>query len=86
LRIVASIEEQLFHFFKFIELSVSQAWWAVSVVAINAEIAVLVSSNDSFASSTLAGCALSVLNNHLAVLAAKEFFHENSHLILLDGS
>ena len=84
---MASIgEEQSFHFFEFVELLVAQAWWAESVVAVNTEVAVLVTSDDSFASGTLAGCGLSVLNNHLAVLSTEESFYENSHLILLDGS
>lgn len=83
---MASIEEQTFHFFKFVELLVAQAWWAEGFVAVNAEVALLVTTDDSFASSTFAGCVLSVRNNHLAVLGTEESFHENSHLILLDGS
>jgi hypothetical protein len=71
---------------KLVELFISQACWAVRLVAIDAEIAVLVPSNDSLASGAFAGCAIGIRNDHLTVFAPEELFHENGHLILLDGS
>ena len=84
--LVDSIKKQLFHFFKVVELTVAHAWWAVRLVAIDAEVAVLVGSNDSLAFQTFAGCGISVLNNHLTVLSTEELLDEESHLILLNGS
>ena len=76
----------MFHLLKLVELSVAQAWWAVCLVAIDAEVAVLVSSNDSLASETLASGTFSVLNNHLTVFGSKEILDENRHLIPFNGS
>lgn len=83
---IYSVKEQLLHFLKLIELTVSQACWAIRLVAINAEIGILITSNDSFASEAFAGGALGVLNNHLTVLNSKHLLNEDSHLVLLNGS
>ena len=72
---MASIgEEQSFHFFEFVELLVAQAWWAESVVAVNTEVAVLVSSDDSFASGTLAGCGGGVVQQAFGLLQSEWSF------------
>jgi len=81
-----SIKKQLLHFLKFVELFISQAFWTVCLIAINAEIGVLVTSNDSLASEAFAGGVLCVLNNHLTILDSEQLLNEDSHLVLLNGS
>jgi len=81
-----SIKKQLLHFFEIVELLVAQAFWTVCLIAINAEIRILVTSNDSLASEAFAGGALSVLDNHLTVFDSKQLLNEDSHLVLLNGT
>jgi len=76
----------LLHLFKLVVLTVSQACWTVRLVAINAVVGVLVTSNDSLASEAFACSDLGVLNNHLAILDSKQLLNEDSHLVFLNGS
>jgi hypothetical protein len=63
-------EKKLLHFLEIVELAVSEAWWTISFIAINTEIAVFITCNDSFASEALAGGVLCVLSNHALLVLA----------------
>ena len=45
-----SLKKELFHFFKIHVLAVTEALWAISFVTVNAEVAVLVTSDNVLAS------------------------------------
>lgn len=76
----------MFHFFKIVELLVTQAFWAVRLIAINTEVGFFVTSNDSLASDAFAGGVFGVWNNHLAVFHSEQLLNEDSHLVLFNGS
>ena len=78
--------ENVFHFFKIIELTVAQACWAICLVAIDAEVGILVASDNSLASEALGGDVFGILNDHLVVFSSEHLLHEDGHLIFLDSS
>jgi hypothetical protein len=64
------LEKKLLHFLKVVELAVAKTWWAISLVAVNAEVAILVAGNYSLASEALAGGVLCILSNHALLILA----------------
>lgn len=64
-----SLKKELFHFFKVHPLAVSKAFLAVSFIAVNTEVGILISSNHIFASKALASSVfLNLLDHTLLVL------------------
>ena len=61
-------KEQLLHFFKIIELTVTQAFWAISFIAVNTEIAVLVPCNNILASEAFTGSCVLILCDHATLV------------------
>ena len=61
---VPSLEKKILHVVEVIELAVAKAWWAVSIVAVNAEVAILVPSDHVLAPVALAGNVFHVLSDH----------------------
>ena len=62
--LVPSLEKEILHVVEVIELAVAKAWWAVSIVAVNAEVAILVPSDHVLAPVALAGNVFHVLGDH----------------------
>lgn len=68
--------KDLFHLLKFIELAVTEARWAIGLLAVDARVAVLVCRDDVLASEALASCCLGVLHDHrLLVAGASVLLH-----------
>ena len=61
---LVSLKKEVLHVLEVIEFTVTKAWWAVSIITVDAEIAVFVSSDHVLASIALAGDVLHVLSNH----------------------
>tara|TARA_B110000285_G_C15048781_1_gene575838 strand:- start:1087 stop:1335 length:249 start_codon:yes stop_codon:yes gene_type:complete len=61
---IDSLKKQLFHLFKLIEFTVAKTWGAISFITIDAEIAIFICSNNSFASETFASTVFCILGNH----------------------
>jgi len=59
-----SLEKEIFHVIEVIELAIAEAWWAVSIVAVNAEVAIFVASDHILAPVALAGHVFHVLGDH----------------------
>ena len=74
-----SSEKETLHFLQVIILTVSETWWAVSLVAINAVIAILVASDDVLASEALAGNILLNLSDHALVVLPPLFLCFSTH-------
>jgi len=62
------LEKKLLHFLKVVELAVAKTWWAIGLVAVNAEVAILVAGNYGLTSEALAGGVLCVLSNHALLI------------------
>lgn len=60
----------MFHFLEIVILAVSEAWWAVCFVAVDAEVTVLVTSNHVLAPEALTGHIFLVLSDHALVILA----------------
>ena len=58
----------MLHFLKVVELAVAKTWWAIGLVAVNAEVAILVAGNYGLTSEALAGGVLCVLSNHALLI------------------
>ena len=58
----------MLHFLKGVELAVAKTWWAIGLVAVNAEVAILVAGNYGLTSEALAGGVLCVLSNHALLI------------------
>jgi len=73
-----SLKKKLFHFFKIIKLAVSEACGAIGLIAVDAEIAILIACNYCFASETFACSTLLVLGDHASLVlrtAGSVLFH-----------
>ena len=75
-------EQELFHFFKIIEFAVTKAFWAISLVAIDTEVAVLVACDYIFASEAFTCCCFLILCDHasLVLIAAVSVFLNALHV------
>jgi hypothetical protein len=60
----SSLKKQSFHLIEIIEFAVAKAWWAVSFIAVNAEVAILICLDNVLAPKALAGNMLLVLCDH----------------------
>ena len=68
---LVSPKEKTFHLIEIIELAVAKTWWAVSFIAVNAEVAILIGIDNILAPEALACDIFLVLSNHaLMVLTA----------------
>lgn len=61
---LGSLKKELFHFFEIHELAVAKALWAVSLIAVNTEVAVLVARNHVLASIALGRSVFLDLSDH----------------------
>ena len=63
-----NFEEELFHLFKVHVLAIAKALWTVSLIAVNAEVAVFVPSNYCFASVALSSSVFLDLSYHTLLI------------------
>ena len=66
--------EETFHFLEVVVFTVAEAWWAVSIIAVDAEVAVFVARNHILASVAFARNVVQVLGDHRLVTAAVSVF------------